>query len=97
MSEGHFITGLIVVGVIFIIGLTFAFGALVGPGDSEHLLQTQGFTNIHLQAKHIWLVELRGCSDSDNVRFDFTATNPLGQQVSVHVCDGILKGATVRG
>jgi hypothetical protein len=89
--------------VIVVAGLiTFYFaisllGLLVGSGSSVRLLENQGFTHIEQVDRHIFAVGLRGCAEQDSVRYDFVATNPLGRRVHINVCDGFLKGATVRG
>lgn len=83
--------------VAFIVLATLACGALVHPSASTRLLVNEGFTHVRLQEKHIWFIQLRGCSDEDSARFDYTAVNPRGQNVRIQVCDGVIKGATVRG
>jgi hypothetical protein len=83
--------------ILFFVLITLALGALVHPSASTRLLVNEGFTNVRLQEKHIWFVQLRGCSDEDSARFDYTAINPRGQNVRIQVCDGVIKGATVRG
>jgi hypothetical protein len=72
-------------------------GASISPNDSRHLLEKEGFTNVKQVDRHVFFVSLQGCGQQDAVRFDFEATNPLGKRVRINVCDGVMKGATVRG
>lgn len=96
MSDSFF-GGIILFMVAALLVIGFGLGALVSSDASRHLLENQGFTSIQLEQKHIFVVELRGCSDEDNARFDYSAINPRGKRVNVQVCDGIIKGATIRG
>ena len=72
-------------------------GLLVHERIASNALAIQGFSDIQITNRAWFLVGLRGCDEKDSVRFDATATNPLGKRVSLYVCSGwIFKGATIR-
>jgi hypothetical protein len=71
-------------------------GYLVSEDAAVRALKDQGFTNITITGKSVLTASMWGCSDSDDVRFTATATNPAGKHVEVYVCSGFLKGSTVR-
>lgn len=78
-------------------GLSAGVASLKGPGDAISLARSEGFTNIHVTGKDIWFIEIRGCGHDDIVLYHLRATNPRGQDVSLTACEGLLKGATLRG
>lgn len=58
---------------------------------SRKALESAGFTSIEF---HGWA--MFGCSESDSQHTKFTATNPLGKQVSGVVCCDYIKACTIR-
>ncbi len=94
---------LIVVAILGIVG-TVVFSAIKTPaalaemtrGDESRVrntLSSMGFKDASLRPAS-WTV----CGKDDSLfsSNDFTATNPLGTQVSGTVCCGFMKGCTVR-
>jgi hypothetical protein len=72
-------------------------GRLASESNAVKALTTEGFSHVKLVDRHVYLVQFQGCGKSDSARFDFTATNPVGREVSVSVCEGwLFKGATIR-
>lgn len=72
-------------------------GQAVGEDVAVRALETQGYSNIQIMEQAWFAVGLRGCDESDAVRFTAVATNPVGKQVKLYVCSGVvLKGATIR-
>ncbi len=57
--------------------------------------QSMGFTEI--QTEHSFLTGFLKCGEGEGLfSYDFTAKNSKGQAVSGYVCQGPLKGSTVR-
>jgi hypothetical protein len=76
---------------------TMGCGSLASQHEAETALTNQGFSRVHLTARHVFFVELRGCGKEDVAKFDFRAVNPAGRSVRVSVCEGWpFKGATIR-
>ena len=68
-----------------------------GPEEAVSTLRTMGFSDVKVTDSHPYFPSWAGCSDSDRVAHDATATNAAGQRVNVVVCCGlVLKGCTVR-
>jgi hypothetical protein len=60
-------------------------------------MRTHGFTNVTIQDMSWFVVGFRGCQADEAAKFEVTATNPIGQQVSFLVCTGWpFKGGTIR-
>jgi len=71
-------------------------GAFVSNQVAVRALETQGYTDVQV-TDHSWFaIGWRGCDDKDAARFTATAKNPAGQKVTLYVCSGLLKGATIR-
>lgn len=65
------------------------------PNHATNVLRAQGFREIHITGYRVF-----GCDGSkgsdDGFHTGFEAIGPNGQKVSGVVCEGLLKGATVR-
>lgn len=88
--------------VLFVIIIVFIFffffrGVFVGPATAVRALETQGYSDVKILDKDVFLVQVRGCSNSDAAKFEAAAKNPLSKEVKVNVCIGWpFKAATVR-
>lgn len=72
-------------------------GACVSDSDVTKAVEKQGYTDVKIKSKHIFTVEMRGCSGSDDAAYKITATNSQGKRVGLTVCAGWpFKGVTVR-
>jgi hypothetical protein len=89
---------LIVVAVILVVVFFISpAGIWVSESTATRALENQGFSNVQIVGRKWFMVNWRGCSNGDNVRFDATAKNPAGRQVQISVCSRLwTKGATVR-
>lgn len=68
-----------------------------GSDRAQRYVEQQGYTDVELIDKDLFLVAWRGCASDDSVAYDFKATAPNGtQNAGVKVCDGLLKAATIR-
>jgi hypothetical protein len=67
-----------------------------GEEKAKGFAEDQGYSNVQVTDKDIFLPEWRGCGSSDVVGYDLEATSARGVQVELIVCKGILKGATLR-
>lgn len=68
--------------------------ALVGctrVDSATKVLQDEGYSNVQITGYRYF-----GCSKDDHFHTGFKATGPTGRPVSGIVCQGILKGGTVR-
>jgi hypothetical protein len=79
------------------IGILFgaALLATVGcsrPEKAVQILRAHGYTQIQTHG----VAWTGGCSKGDHFSTKFTALTPVGQPVSGVVCEGLLKGATIR-
>lgn len=64
-------------------------------GNAYNAVSSMGFTDI--KTEHSFTTGLLKCGESEGLfSYDFTAKNPRGQVVSGYVCQGPLKGSTVR-
>lgn len=62
------------------------------PDNAREVLEAQGYTDITITGYKFF-----GCaSKEDFFRTGFVATSPNGTRVEGVVCEGLLKGATVR-
>lgn len=89
----------VLVGLLMII-LSLSFGCgrgiLAREESAIRALETQGYTEVKI-VDHAWFaVGWRGCDEKDAARFTARAKNPVGQEVTVYVCSGLLKGGTIR-
>lgn len=96
MNKTHLIA--FVLTLAFLAVIVFGMGQCApGPEKAVATLRTMGFTDIKVTDSHPYLPSWSGCSDSDRVAHDATATNPAGQRVSLVVCCGlVMKDCTVR-
>lgn len=86
------------------IGLVaLVMGLLVGCGEMEEnsravaTMEAAGYSHVAVTGKHGMAASWNGCSESDAVAFDVTATNPAGRRVTATVCCGLWgKGCTIR-
>ncbi len=93
--------GLIKLGIpLIILGLIIVaeFGGIFVPeSEAVNALQVQGFKDVKIEDKDVFLLSWRGCSSSDAAKFDAVATNANGQRVNLYVCSGWpFKGSTIR-
>lgn len=65
-------------------------------GDAQAYLEEQGYTNVQYEGKDLFLVEFKGCSNDDLIKFSFEAKGANGVDTQVMVCSGLFKAATIR-
>jgi hypothetical protein len=68
-----------------------ATAACADPATAQRALEQAGYKNITLTG-HTWF----GCGKDDNYSTGFVATSVSGAKVTGVVCNGWLKGATIR-
>lgn len=76
---------------------TVGCGSLTSQQKAERALTNLGFSNVRFDHRDVLFIEFKGCGQEDNALYYFTATNAVGKPVKVSVCEGVLKGATIRG
>lgn len=82
---------------IFLFTAALAISGCVEPSRAVSAMESAGYTNITVTDRHDFAPEFAGCSESDGVAFDVTATNPAGKRTTATVCCGYwLKGCTIR-
>lgn len=88
--------GIVVAGIL-ILFIIFGRGLAVKEQTAIKAMNDQGFKNVQV-IDHSWFfIGWRGGSDDDVARFTVKATNPAGEEVTMHVFSGWpFKGATVR-
>ena len=63
--------------------------------SADNAVRSHGFTDI--TTEHSFVTGMLKCGEREGLfSYDFTAKNPKGQMVSGYVCQGPLKGSTVR-
>lgn len=85
-----------VIALILVAVFELGMGSITGPDATLRAAEAQGYTHIKITGKAKVLVGVRGCSKGDAARYDVQAVNPAGKTVEFSVCDGPLKGATIR-
>ena len=78
--------------VLFAIVLSLLFCAsCTAPGSAQKALQAAGYTDIKITGYNFF-----GCSEDDFYHTGFRARGANGVIVEGTVCQGILKGSTIR-
>ena len=101
MRKNSGVTLIEVMIVIAIIGILlvvfFPWGVFTNNQTAIDCLETQGWSDVKITEKHVFLVRFKGCSRSDAAMFDATGKNPKREEKNVSVCVGWpFKGATIR-
>ncbi len=97
MDDKLTVIGFVLIVTVILLGVSLPGLLLVDESTAVRALEIQGFSDVRITGRHWFLVGMRGCSDSDVVKFDATATNPRGDRVELFVCAGWpFKGATIR-
>lgn len=65
--------------------------ACTAPLDAQRVLEDQGMTDVTTGGYALWQ-----CSEDDTFATKFEATAPSGRRVSGAVCQGLMKGSTIR-
>lgn len=76
---------------IFVVLFCLCCVGCTNPEGAEKVLKDQGYTNIVITGYRCF-----SCGEEDSFATGFTATSPNGTQVSGTVCEGFLKGKTIR-
>lgn len=71
-------------------------GSCISEKGAVNAALALGMKDVHVISKNVMMPEFSGCSKSDDVAFKVEATNGMGQRVRFTVCEGIIKGATIR-
>lgn len=77
--------------ILLMLVLALCMSGCTDAPKATNLLKSQGYTQIQIEGYSFF-----GCSEEDYWRTEFNATSPNGQRVNGVVCEGILKGQTVR-
>jgi hypothetical protein len=92
---GWNIFGLVVLLVVLLL-LSGTCGMMIDEKIIYEALETNGYSNIQIVDRQTYLVGCKG-GDNDDARFECTAVNPKGENVTVYVFAGwLFKGATIR-
>jgi hypothetical protein len=92
-----FMNVLQVVLVLLAIPLVLLRGGCVDKEVAIHAATVEGYTDVKVTDRHDFLAAWHGCSGSDAVGFEVSATNVKGDRVKLLVCSGwLIKAATVR-
>ena len=84
-------------GAVVLALLMTACGTFVDTERVARAVEKQGYRDVQIVSKHIFLVKWSGCGSDDAVAFEATAVNATGQRVNLTVCAGWpFKGVTVR-
>ncbi len=84
----------IALGFIFLYFL--AVPLLYPEGRAASAVEKLGFTDVEVVDRDVLFIQITGCGEDDNVKFEVEATNPAGDRVKLDVCGGLFKGMTVR-
>ena len=84
------------------LGLAFAAAAIGTTGCStqqyqdsaQNAVESLGFTEVKVE--YSAKTTIVKCGEDDNFGWNFSGTNPQGKHVTGYVCNGFLKGSTVR-
>lgn len=77
---------------ILIVAMALSIAACGTRTESaEALLNQQGYTDVEITG-----YDMFSCSEDDNFKTGFVATAPNGDRVSGTVCEGLMKGKTIR-
>lgn len=88
----YFLAGVALFGSAYA-GAGVAADISYGADKAANLLELNGYTNPrYLDTDHIF-VSFKGCDTSDEIKYDFEATNPNGQDVKISVCRGLGRAA----
>ena len=83
--------------VILLITSVCGCGAFVSKEKVAKAVEKQGYREVNVTSKHIFFVDWRGCSDSDDAMFNANTINSLDKRVDITICAGWpFKGVTVR-
>jgi hypothetical protein len=90
--------GLILGGVLFVVFFVtwWIWAANISDDRAVHAAKALGLSDIHVDDSAIWFIEFSGCADDDMKQWTVSGTNAQGQRVTITVCAGFWKGATVR-
>jgi hypothetical protein len=78
----------ICVGIMLIMTLliVFPFGLFVPAKKATDALASQGWTDVTITDKRIFLLGINSCRGSDAAKFNAVGKNPQGETKTVHVC-----------
>jgi len=86
------VEGLIIVLIVLVLAaLGWMRWPKVDSVGAVNTLTRQGYVDIEITGRSFW-----GCSEDDVWRTKFSAISPSGHAVRGVVCEGILKGSTIR-
>jgi len=80
-----------VIAVIIVLIAIFVSGCGVDPKSASWALEAQGMKDVKIEG-----FSLFGCGKEDAFKSSFSATGANGTRVTGTVCQGFLKGTTVR-
>ena len=83
--------------VVVLCFLAQGCGVFVSDSAVVGAVEKQGYRNVEILNSHVFFVNWRGCSGSDDAAYKLLATNVNGQRVELIACAGWpFKGVTVR-
>ncbi|HSX45169.1 MAG TPA: hypothetical protein VLF39_03660 [Candidatus Saccharimonadales bacterium] len=66
-----------------------------GANQAEHLLEDNGYKDPHILYTDNFLPSFNGCANGDWVKYEFEAVDPMGRDIKVAVCRGLLKESII--
>ena len=69
---------------------------IISERSAMRAAEAIGYTDVKVTDRHTFFPNFQGCGRDDMVKFDVTGIDPKGVTRKFFVCDGLLKGATVR-
>ena len=79
-----------------ILFVAVAGGVLTSEQKAVRTLEAAGYTHIQITNRAWFAVGYRGCGRDDAARYTALVVSPAGKPIKVFVCEGILKGGTIR-
>jgi hypothetical protein len=84
----------------FIVGLSFGGAKVTEMGfdssDAERVAEQNGFMEAEVTEVNRLFPGAQGCGKGDLIGFEIEAIAPNGNPVTIDVCKGLFKGATIR-
>lgn len=77
--------------IILLVTATIIFTGCTRTDSAMEVLKDAGYTNIEITGYRFF-----GCSDDDHFHTGFKALGPSGHPTEGVVCQGVLKGSTIR-
>lgn len=87
-------------GALAVAGLAVVPGTIAnaqyGSEQAVSFAEGAGYDNVQFEDSSIFFVGWQGCDENDSVVYNMTAENAVGKEVTLKVCKGLFKSATLR-